>query len=208
LLSQLTGGCSAQPERTHEEDDECCLGGPAFHLFFLLYMGKKRIHAGIAASTSESPATIVMFTHDSMPHYPDTTLRRPRNPRSERVVRLGTNSPTHTLFDGKEGNKNYKHLGTELLDSVNLEDAAKHRKRGAMATGAHVVSDGAAWSLSEVARHHSSSLKICSSQVLLCLATAGSNWGASSASRPTDTYRTLMFDFALKSTRTPVKISE
>jgi hypothetical protein len=31
---------------------------------------------------------------------------------------------------------------------------------------------------------------------------------ASSASRPTDTYRTLMFDFALKSTRTPVKISE
>jgi hypothetical protein len=42
-------------------------------LFFSLYMGKKRIHAGIAASTSESPATIVMFTHDSMPHYPDTT---------------------------------------------------------------------------------------------------------------------------------------
>jgi hypothetical protein len=73
-------------------------------------MGKKRIHAGIAASMSESSATIAMFTHDSMPHYPDTTPRRPRSPRSERVVRLGTNSPTHTLFGGKEGNKNYKHL--------------------------------------------------------------------------------------------------
>jgi hypothetical protein len=72
---------------------------------FSLYMGKKRIHAGIAASTSESPATIAMFTHDSMPHYPDTTPRRPRSPRSERVVRLGTNSPTRTLFGGKEGNK-------------------------------------------------------------------------------------------------------
>jgi hypothetical protein len=55
-----------------------------------------------------------MFTHDSMPQYPDTTPRRPRSLRSERVVRLGTNSPTRTLFDGKEGNKNYKHLGTEL----------------------------------------------------------------------------------------------
>jgi hypothetical protein len=119
LLSQLTGGFSAQPERTREEDDECCLGGPAFHLFlfFSLYMGKKRIHAGIAASTSESPATIAMFTHDSMPHYPNTTPRRPRSPRSERVVWLGTNSPTRTLFGGKEGNKNYKHLGTELLDN-------------------------------------------------------------------------------------------
>jgi hypothetical protein len=78
--------------------------------FFSLYMGKKRIHVGIAASTSESSATIVMFTHDSMPHYPDTTSRRPRNPHSERVVRLGTNSLTHTLFEGKEENKNYKHL--------------------------------------------------------------------------------------------------
>jgi hypothetical protein len=81
-------------------------------------MGKKRIHADIAASTSESPATIAMFTHDSMPHYPDTTSRCPRSPRSERVVRIGTNSPTRTLFDGKEGNKNYKHLGTELLHIV------------------------------------------------------------------------------------------
>jgi hypothetical protein len=95
-----------------------------FHLFlfFSLYMGKKRIHAGIAASTSESPATIAMFTHDSMPHYPDTTPRRPRSPRSERVVRLGTNSPTCTLFGGKEGNKNYKHLGTELLDINDLKN--------------------------------------------------------------------------------------
>jgi hypothetical protein len=82
---------------------------------FSLYMGKKRIHAGITASTFESPATIVMFTHDLMSHYPDTTPRRPRSPRSERVVRLGTNSSTRTLFGGKEGNKNYKHLGTELL---------------------------------------------------------------------------------------------
>jgi hypothetical protein len=107
LLSQLIGGCSAQPEQTREEDDECCLGGPVFHLFlfFSLYMGKKRIHAGIAASTSESPTTIAMFTHDSMPHYPDTTPRRPCNPRSERVVRLRINSLTRTLFDGKEGNK-------------------------------------------------------------------------------------------------------
>jgi hypothetical protein len=83
--------------------------------FFSLYMGKKRIHVGIAASTSESPATIIMFTHNSMLHYLDTTPRRPRSPRSERVVRLGINSPT-PLFGGKEGNKNYKHLGTELLD--------------------------------------------------------------------------------------------
>jgi hypothetical protein len=55
-------------------------------------MGKKRIHAGIAASTSESPATIAMFTHDSMPHYPDSTSRRPCSPRSERIVRLEKNS--------------------------------------------------------------------------------------------------------------------
>jgi hypothetical protein len=57
---------------------------------------------------------------------------------------------------------------------VDPEDAAKHRKSGAMATGARVVSDGgspggggAAWSSSEVARHHSSSLKICSSAHVL-----------------------------------------
>jgi hypothetical protein len=49
-----------------------------------------------------------MFTHDSMPHYPDTTPRRSRSPGSERVVQLGTNFPTHTLLGGKEGNKNYK----------------------------------------------------------------------------------------------------
>jgi hypothetical protein len=57
-----------------------------------------------------------------MPHYPDTTPQCPCSPRSERVVRLGTNSPTHTLFGGKEGNKNYKHLGTELLDSLRILD--------------------------------------------------------------------------------------
>jgi hypothetical protein len=91
-----------------------------FFYFFHYIWGKKRIHAGIAASTSESPATIVMFTHDSMPHYPDTTSRRSRSPRSECVVRLETNSPTRTLFGGKEGNKNYKHLGTELLDNLPL----------------------------------------------------------------------------------------
>jgi hypothetical protein len=72
---------------------------------FSLYMGKKRIHAGIAASTSESPTTIVMFTHDSMPHYSDTTSRHPRSLHSERVVRLGTNSPTRTLFDRKKETK-------------------------------------------------------------------------------------------------------
>jgi hypothetical protein len=78
-------------------------------------MGKKRIHVGIVASTSESPVIIAMFTHDSMPHYPNTTSRCPHSSRSERVMWLGTNSPTRTLFDGKEENKNYKHLKTELL---------------------------------------------------------------------------------------------
>jgi hypothetical protein len=113
----MSGTLALTAHRTRKKDDEYCFGWsyvpPLF--IFSLYMGKKRIHAGIAASTSESPATIAMFTHDSMPHYPDTTPRRPRSPRSERVVRLGTNSLTRTLFGGKEENKNYKHLGTELL---------------------------------------------------------------------------------------------
>jgi hypothetical protein len=73
-----------------------------------------------------------------MSYYPDTTPRRPRSPRSEHVVRLKTNSLTRILFDGKEGNKNYKYLRTELLTTVAPQqlyepvvlDAARTHARG------------------------------------------------------------------------------
>jgi hypothetical protein len=117
LLSQLTGGCSAQPEQTREEDDEYCLGGPAFHLFLFFHYiwGRREYMSALWPQCPSHP-----------PPSPCSRTTQCRTTRTQRhdahAVRAQSAScgsgqtPRLTLYlAGKKETKDYKHLGTELL---------------------------------------------------------------------------------------------